>query len=126
MQPRATHPPPLRAVIIDDHPISRSAVGALLRSEGVDVIAEFASSEATAETIRALRPDLVIVDARPGLDDGPDAARRAASFGGAVVLTSSARASAFGAALDGFAFIAKADICRSALTNLLTAKEHSC
>jgi DNA-binding NarL/FixJ family response regulator len=120
MQPTAADQP-RRVVIIDDHPISRCACGALLRSEGVDVVAEFAIDEATADALRALRPDVVIVDARPGLGAGPDVARRAASSGCAAVLTSSARPSSFGAALDGFSFIAKADICRAALAELLRA-----
>ncbi len=120
MQPRDTDQP-LRVVIIDDHPISRCAYGALLRSEGVDVVAEFAVDEARAENLRALRPDVVIVDARPGIDAGPEIARYAASSDCAAVLTSSARAASFGATLDGFRFIAKADICRAALADVIAS-----
>lgn len=106
-------------MIIDDHPISRCAVGALLRSEGVKVVAELAGDEATIDTVRPLRSDLVIVDVRPGHNDGFDLARRAASVHSTVVLTSSAPPASFGSALDGFAFIAKADICRTALRDVI-------
>jgi DNA-binding NarL/FixJ family response regulator len=109
----------LRVVIVDDHAISRSVFAALLRSEGVDVVAELMLGDATTATLRGLAPDMVVVDARPGIGDGPEVGRRAASFGCAVVLTSSARPSSFGPALDGFDFIAKADICRAALADLI-------
>ena len=118
MQPRNADQP-LRVVIVDDHPISRCAYGALLRSEAVDVVAEFATREVTAEILSALRPDVVVVDARPGIGAGPKVAGCAASSGCAAVLTSSARLSSFGSALDGFPFIAKADICRAALAEVI-------
>jgi DNA-binding NarL/FixJ family response regulator len=114
---------PLRVVIIDDHPISRCACGALLRSEGVEVVAEFAVAEAADDTLRALRPDVVIVDAQPGITAGPEVARWAVASGFAAVLTSSARASSFGAGLHGFPFIAKADICRAALDDAIDAAD---
>ena len=120
MHPRDTEQP-LRVVIVDDHPISRCAYGALLRSEGVDVVAEFAIDEVTAEILRAVRPDVVLVDARPGIDAGPELARCAGSSDCAAVLTSSARAASFGAALNGFRFIAKADICRAALADVIAS-----
>jgi DNA-binding NarL/FixJ family response regulator len=69
MHPRdATQP--LRVMIVDDHPISRCAYGALLRSEGVDVAADVAVAEATPKILGELRPDVVIVDARPGTPGG--------------------------------------------------------
>jgi DNA-binding NarL/FixJ family response regulator len=114
---------PLRVVIIDDHPISRCAYGALLRSEGVDVVAEVSVAEATPEILRALRPDVVIVDARPGLTAGPELARWAASSGITAVLTSSARVSSFGAELDGFPFMAKADMCRAGLVEVIASAQ---
>lgn len=120
--PSTTPAPTLRVVIVDDHPISRCAYGALLRSEGVKVLAELAADEAVLALLRTLRPDLVIVDVRPGHEDGVDVARQAGSLGQAVVLTSSARVESFGTALNGFGFIAKADICRAALVEMLTSR----
>ncbi len=110
---------PLRVVIIDDHAISRCAYGALLRSEGVDVLAELASDELTDGELVAMRPHVVIVDARPGIADGLAAARAVAASGWTVAVISSARASSFGRALDGFAFIPKADVCRAALIGVI-------
>jgi DNA-binding NarL/FixJ family response regulator len=112
-------PTRLRAVIIDDHAISRAACRALLRTEGVDVIADVAANEGAVEMIAQLDPDLVVVDVSPHDERGMAIARRieAMAHGPRVVLTSSADLARFESRLDGYEFVAKADICSDALTN---------
>jgi hypothetical protein len=53
-------------------------------------------------------------------------ARWAASSGAVAGLTSSARASSFGAELDGYPFIAKADMCRAAIVEVIASAESWC
>lgn len=104
--------PQARILIIDDHEISREACRALLRAEGVDVVADLAADERAVAVATALRPDLVIVDVTPGADTGFDIAGRLRRLPDppAVVLTSSAAPASFGSRLDGYGFVAKADI----------------
>jgi DNA-binding NarL/FixJ family response regulator len=104
---------PLRVVIIDDHPILRAACRALLRTEGVDVIADVDGDAQSLETVRRLNPDLVIVDISPGSPSAIEIARRIRALDAPprVVMTAcDAREPP-----DGFTFIAKADICAGAL-----------
>lgn len=108
---------PLRVLIIDDHEISRAALGALLRTEGADVI-DLAHGQQTIGEADALAPDVVVVDVSPGDANAVTLARelRALPHGPAVVLTSSNDRSSFGEELDGFGFIAKARICADELS----------
>lgn len=57
-----------RVVVVDDHPVFRKGLAALLRAGGFDVCGEAGTGrEATAECLR-LRPDVVLMDL--GLPDG--------------------------------------------------------
>ena len=67
----------LRVLLVDDHPVVRSGLSALLAtSPGVEVVGEAADGlQAVAETV-LLRPDVVVMDlALPGVD-GVEATRR--------------------------------------------------
>jgi CheY-like chemotaxis protein len=108
----------LRIMIIDDHEISRAAFGALLRSEGVDVVADLGAGRDALAMARALRPEVVIVDVTPAADTGFTIAGRLLALLPAppiVILTSSTDRTRFGTRLDGHVFIAKADICSAAI-----------
>jgi DNA-binding NarL/FixJ family response regulator len=116
----------MRIMIIDDHEISRAAFCALLRSEGVDVVAELRVGRDALAMARALHPEVVIIDVTPAADAGFGIARRLRSLrpaSPAVILTSSTDRAQFGAQLDGHRFIAKADICSSAITRLARSPE---
>ncbi len=66
----------IRVLVVDDHPMVRSGVRALLSTEpGIEVIGEAHDGpEAIAEAAQT-RPDVVLMDlAMPGLD-GPEAIR---------------------------------------------------
>jgi DNA-binding NarL/FixJ family response regulator len=111
-------------MIIDDHEISRAACRALLRTEGVNVVADFGASDGVLAAVGALRPDVAIVDVTPATDTGFAVARglRALAAPPIVILTSSADRARFGEQVNGYRFIAKADIRATAIAALATAE----
>jgi two-component system LytT family response regulator len=60
----------LRVLIVDDEPLARRRLKALLKGEAsVEVVGESEDGESALEAIRRLRPDLVFLDVQmPGLD----------------------------------------------------------
>lgn len=66
---------PLTLALIDDHPIYRAGVRAVLSKEDVRIVAEAADAQEGYKAVDATRPDMVLVDvALPG-PDGITAAR---------------------------------------------------
>src|SRR5438876_9616560 len=58
-----------RILLVDDHPLTRSALAGLLAQHGFDVVGEAADGEEAIECAGRLRPDLVLLDlSMPGLD----------------------------------------------------------
>jgi len=58
----------VRAVVVDDHPVVREGLRALLSEAGVEVAGEAADGRAALAVIREVRPELAVVDvALPGL-----------------------------------------------------------
>jgi DNA-binding NarL/FixJ family response regulator len=58
-----------RVLIVDDHPLTREALGGLLTSGGFDVVGQAADGAEAIERARELRPDLVVLDlTMPGMD----------------------------------------------------------
>ena len=112
-------------MIVDDHEISRAACRALLRAEGLDVVADIRAGDRVLSTARALRPEVVIVDVTPSEDIGFDIGRglRALPDPPTVLITSSAEPSQFGCKLDRFPFVAKADISAAAIARLARLPE---
>ena len=110
----------MRVMIVDDHEISRAACRALLRAEGVNVVAALRAGDHAFAAARALRPEVVIVDVTPAADTGFDIARRLRALPDqpAVLVTSSANPSYFGRKLDRFRFVAKADISAAVIVRL--------
>ena len=104
-------------MIIDDHEISRAACRALLRTEGVDVVADLATGDQAIAVAAALHPDVAVVDVSPAAGDGLGIARRLRALpdAPAVVLTSSAEPAEFGGRLEGHRFVAKAGLCATAI-----------
>jgi DNA-binding NarL/FixJ family response regulator len=123
MQDEPASSGPLRVLIVDDHEIYRTACRALLRTEGLNVVADLALGDQALMAAIALKPDVAIVDVSHGNESALDLARRLRALQGApaVVLTSSSGRSALNAKLDGFGFIAKADICAEQIVLHLTS-----
>jgi CheY-like chemotaxis protein len=113
----------LRILIIDGHDISRAAFRALLRTEGMNVVAHLGADGDMLAAASAQRPDVAVVDVAPRADAGFDIARklRALPSAPAVILTSSADRALFGPELNGYPFLAKADINAGALRHLAEA-----
>jgi len=107
---------PRRILIVDDHEISRIALRALLRTEGIDV-SDVGTGDAVITAAAAFRPDVVVVDVRPADPAGFRIALQLQALPNApaVVLTSSTGQCRFGSQLDRHLFIAKADLCARAI-----------
>src|SRR5438874_7731195 len=58
-----------RILLVDDHPLTRSALAGLLAQHGFDVVGEASDGEEAVERAGELRPDLVLLDlSMPGMD----------------------------------------------------------
>jgi DNA-binding NarL/FixJ family response regulator len=58
-----------RILLVDDHPLTRSALAGLLVQHGFDVVGEASDGEEAVERAGDLRPDLVLLDlSMPGVD----------------------------------------------------------
>ncbi len=83
---------PETILIVDDHPLTRSALSALLGQNGFNVVGEVADGEEAIEQARSLNPDLVLLDlSMPGMNglDALPRLREAAPNTEVVVLTAS-------------------------------------
>lgn len=81
-----------RILIVDDHPLTREALGALLEQHGFSVVGQAADGEEAIESARRLLPDLVLLDlTMPGMDGltALPRLRAAAPSAEVVVLTAS-------------------------------------
>jgi CheY-like chemotaxis protein len=81
MQPQAgtarSSARPSRILIVDDHEVSRAALRALLRTEGIDV-ADMRTGDTAVTAAIDFRPDVVVVDVTPPTPPGsssPDNSR---------------------------------------------------
>jgi DNA-binding NarL/FixJ family response regulator len=117
---RRSQPEQLRVLLIDDHEVSRAACQALLRTEGINVVADLPVGEDALAAAVELHPDAAILDVRPNDEYALQLARRLGSLRRppTVVLTSSASRTVLDTKLDGLPFIAKSDLCSS---EILTA-----
>jgi two-component system invasion response regulator UvrY len=111
-------------LVVDDQPLARRAVSALVRSSTrLELVGTATSGAEAIEQALLLRPDLVVMDVRmPGLD-GIETTRRlvAALPGLRVVLTSTDRADDLPADLEGcgaLGFIGKQDLTADGLAQL--------
>ncbi|PPF52979.1 DNA-binding response regulator [Clavibacter michiganensis] len=68
---------PIRVAVVDDHPVVRAGLAALLASaEGIEVVGQAADGEAAVALARAERPDVVLMDLRMPVLDGVGATAR--------------------------------------------------
>src|ERR671935_2557997 len=60
---------PERILLVDDHPLTRSALSALLQQHGFEVAGEAADGEEAIHRAADLHPDLILLDlSMPGMD----------------------------------------------------------
>jgi DNA-binding NarL/FixJ family response regulator len=81
-----------RILIVDDHPLTRQALTALLAGSGFEVVGEAADGREAIERARELAPDLVVLDLTMPEMDGLEAlpqVREAAPHAEVVMLTAS-------------------------------------
>jgi two-component system, chemotaxis family, protein-glutamate methylesterase/glutaminase len=112
-----------QVLIVDQHEVSRAAIRALLRTEGLRVVGDFRSATEALTSGRASSPDIVLVDLGTEPREAMKTARALAGLPSAptVVLTSSGPAPLD---LGGFAFIAKSDICARQLRRAMPTRSH--
>jgi DNA-binding NarL/FixJ family response regulator len=64
---------PIRVIVADDHPIVRSGIAALLSlADDIEVVAEAANGAEAVALAQEHRPDIVLMDLRMPVLDGPE------------------------------------------------------
>jgi DNA-binding NarL/FixJ family response regulator len=115
---------PTTVLIADDHPSFRASARAILEADGFDVVGEAENGQSAMDTVRALRPDVLLLDVQLPDMDGFFVCSELCSNGyaPAVVLVSSRDASDYGSLIaqsGARGFIAKAELTGHALADLV-------
>jgi DNA-binding NarL/FixJ family response regulator len=115
-------------LIVDDHPGFREWARVVLQAEGFGVVGEAADGAAAIRAVRALRPEVVLLDVQlPDMNGFEVAERiRGDGTGQAVVLISSRDAADYGARVGSSrvaGFLAKVDLSGAALEAVLAGPE---
>ena len=66
---------PVRILIVDDHPVARDAIRALLRRDSLHVCGEAQNGREAINLVARLKPDIVLLDVNMPEMDGLSAAR---------------------------------------------------
>lgn len=81
----------IRVVLIDDHPIVRAGIaGMLAQTDGIEVVGEAANGREALGLIERVTPDVLLLDLRMPVMDGPELIRELRAQGskvGILVLT---------------------------------------
>jgi DNA-binding NarL/FixJ family response regulator len=114
-------------VIVDDHAAFRRFARRVLEADGFDVVAEAEDGTGALETVRAMDPDVVLLDIRlPDLDGFTVAEELAADAARAqIVLTSSRDAGDFGHRLrrtPAAGFLHKSELSGATLAALVEVR----
>ena len=113
-------------LIVDDHAAFRSAARALLEADGFTIVGEAADGASAVAAVRALHPDVVLLDIQLPDLNGFDVAARLDTHAGeppTLIFVSTRGASAFRSQLalnPAWRFIAKSDLSGEALAAALT------
>lgn len=112
-----------RIVIVDDHAGFRAWARAVLAADGFSIVGEAVDGATAVGKVRAVRPDVVLLDVQLPDADGFEVADALLAAGPrpAIVLTSSRDVSAYEADLarTGLPFVAKEDLTGSAVRLLM-------
>jgi DNA-binding NarL/FixJ family response regulator len=109
-------------LIVDDFAPFRATARALLEADGFEVVGEAGDGEQAAACVRALRPDIVVLDVQLPGEDGFAVAEKLAD-GARVVLTSSRERAHYRRALarpGAPPFIPKSELSGAALCAALS------
>ena len=72
---------PIRVFTVDDHPLLREGIAALVGAESdMELVAEASNGQEAIEKAKELKPDLVILDITMPVLNGLDAARQIRTF----------------------------------------------
>ena len=115
---------PTTVLIVDDHPSFRASARAVLQADGFEVVGEAADAASAIAAVRALSPDVVLLDVQLPDGSGFDVAERLTSNGNRarVVLVSSRDRGDYGSCIEksgALGFIAKGELSGDSLTALL-------
>jgi DNA-binding NarL/FixJ family response regulator len=116
---------PLRCLIVDDNARFLEAARALLEREGLSVVGVATCSADALEHVRALRPEVVLVDIDLGGESGFELTKGLAELQqGSIILTSTHAEADFADLIVASAaagFISKSDLSASAIRALAQA-----
>jgi DNA-binding NarL/FixJ family response regulator len=74
MAGKTTDDKPIRILIVDDHPLLRAGVAAVLANEaGMEIVAEAINGQEAVEQFRSLRPDVTLMDLQMPVMNGTEA-----------------------------------------------------
>jgi DNA-binding NarL/FixJ family response regulator len=116
----------LTVLIVDDHPSFRASARAMLESEGFDVVGEAEDGASAVEAVRALSPDVVLLDVQLPDMTGFDVCAAIQDRNGGtpeIVLVSSRDVSDYGelvAASCACGFVPKGELSGELLADLLS------
>ncbi len=113
-------------LIVDDHAGFRAQARALLVAAGYDVVGEAEDGASALDRVRALAPELVLLDVQLPDTTGFDVARLLLQVANppAIILVSSREASDYGARIDrsgARGFVSKVDLSARALAAIVEA-----
>ena len=112
-----------RIVIVDDHPGFRAWARAILAADGFSIVGEAVDAASAVGEVRAVQPDVVLLDVQLPDADGFEVADRLLGDRPrpAIILTSSRDATAYEADLarTGLPFVSKEDLSGSAVRLLM-------
>jgi CheY-like chemotaxis protein len=114
------NPAALRVLIVDRHEVSRAAIRALLRTEGLEVVADVATADEALALADQAKPDIAIVDVDPAAVHTLATAGALTRLAARVVLTSSC---ALQPDPTEYTFIPKSEICARLLRQALAAQQ---
>jgi CheY-like chemotaxis protein len=111
-------------LIVDDHLSFRATARTLLESEGFEVVGEAGDGSEALESVKRLRPDVVLLDVQLPDMDGFEIAAQMGTNGDRpqIILTSSRDAAEFGSLIErspALGFVPKAELSGGRLAELL-------